>query len=322
MIRGCAAPLVSVVMSVYNGAPYLAEAIRSILDQTYRNLEFIITDDGSTDESAAIIGAHADQDGRIRPIFMDHCGIARADNVGVGAARGEWIARMDQDDIALPERLEIQLAYMRSTGVDICGSLAETFGTENKLYWYPESHEGIRREFVFRFGILQPTVLMKAAVLKDNPYHERTGCVDYEFWTRLVSRYGMANVPRVLLKYRRHERQTTVTDGRCFRADLRRHRFRYFYSLFPGTPLSEYLPLSRVADNLSMPTTTELERAGRWLTEISRPPASELRGMMIERWKKTWDRSMSLGPEGYAIYRCYLNELESRSGFLPGFTHE
>jgi glycosyltransferase involved in cell wall biosynthesis len=316
------ASLISVVMSVYNGAPYLVEAIRSILVQTHGNLEFVITDDGSSDGSAAIIRDHAAKDERIRPIFLDHSGLALADNTGVGLARGEWIARMDQDDIALPRRLEVQLAYMRATGVDICGSLAETFGTEQRVYWYPETHEAIRREFVFRFGILQPTALVKSRILKEHPYSERTRCVDYEFWTRLISRYRMANVPQVLLKYRRHERQTSVTDGGRFKADLRRHRFRYFYTLFPDTPLRDYLPLSRIADNLPMPSLAELERAGQWLWELSRAPASELGGIMIERWKKTWDRSSNLGPDGYAVYRRYLEELENLSVCRTLSAHE
>jgi glycosyltransferase involved in cell wall biosynthesis len=305
-------PLISVVMSVYNGTPYLEETIESILRQTHGNLEFIVTDDGSSDESASIIRSRAAGDARIRPLFRTHSGIGGADNAGVRAARGEWIARMDQDDIALPERLEVQLAYMRETGADICGSLAESFGTEKKLYWFPESHEGIRRALLIYIAVLQPTVLMKARILKDNPYDERTYAADYELWTRLVPVCRMANVPRVLLKYRRHDRQATGTEKARFVADMRKIRFRYFYTLFPGTPLSDVLPLSRIADHLAMPSLSDLERAGRWLKDLFADQAPGLREFMAGRWQKTWERSSHLGPDGEVIYRRYLEELEVR----------
>ncbi len=302
-------PLVSVVLSVFNGAPFLEETIGSVLRQTLGNLELIITDDGSSDGSAAIIQDWAAKDSRVRPFFRAHSGIGATDNAGVREARGEWIARIDQDDVALPERLEVQLAYARETGAEVCGSLAESFGTETKLYWFPETDEGIRRALLVYIAILQPTVLVKARILKDNPYHERTHAADYDLWTRLAPACRMANVQRVLLKYRRHDRQTTGTEKARFLADMRRIRFRYFYSLFPGTPLSGLLPLSRIADRAPMPSLAELDRAGRWLRDLFCGQEPGLKKFMAERWRETWARSTHLGPAGEAVYRKYLEEL-------------
>src|SRR2546425_12663765 len=100
-------------MPVYNAERYVAEAITSILTQTYPRLEFIIVDDGSTDGSAALVCAFAARDSRIRPFFLAHGGQSRALHAGIATARGELIALMDNDDIALPERFAIQLAWMR-----------------------------------------------------------------------------------------------------------------------------------------------------------------------------------------------------------------
>jgi len=214
------------------------------------------------------------------------------------------------------------LAYAHAVGADICGSLAETFGTERKIYWYPESHEAIRREFLFRFAILQPTVLMKAPLLKEHPYSERTFAADYELWTRLVPLCRMANVPKVLLKYRLHERQTTRMERARFRGDLRRLRFLYFYTLYPHTPLRDYLPLSRLADGMAMPSLADLERAGQWLKDLSRAPAAELGEGMKDRWRRTWKLSTSLGPDGYDVYRRYCDELEQYDPSGSGSIHE
>lgn len=302
-------PLVSVVLSVFNGAPFLEETIGSVLLQTYGNLELIITDDGSRDESASIIRDSAERDTRVRPFFRAHSGIGATDNAGVREARGEWIARIDQDDIALPERLEVQLAYARETGTDVCGSLAESFGTEEKLYWFPESDEGIRRALLVYIAILQPTVLAKARILKDNPYDERTYAADYDLWTRLAPACRMANVQRVLLKYRRHDRQTTGKEKARFLSDLRKIRFRYFYKLYPGAPLSDLLPLSRVADRMPMPNRSDLDRGGRWLSDLFGDQEPGLRKFMAERWRETWERAADRGPEAEAVYRKYLEEL-------------
>src|SRR5664280_1259769 len=115
-------PAVSVVMTVFNTASYLAETIESLLRQTFADFEFIIVDDGSTDGSVDLIRRHATLDSRIRPLFGGHRGQGAAANAGIALARGHFIARMDSDDIALPERLATQLAWMDRTGVEVCGS--------------------------------------------------------------------------------------------------------------------------------------------------------------------------------------------------------
>jgi glycosyltransferase involved in cell wall biosynthesis len=310
---GCHRPLISVIMPVYNGASYLPAAIESILGQSYSHLEFIIVDDGSTDGSAEIVSAYARDDGRIRNVCMDHGGVARALNTGTDLARGEWIARMDSDDIALPDRLAAQLDWAERNGVDICGGQVETFGAEQRIFWFPQSHDAICAELIFRPALLHPTLLLRSHILKANPYDPESTFEDYEMYTRLGARYRLGNVPRVLLKYRRHAHQTQILNEREIRRDLGRYRFRYVYSLFPDTPLPDYLALARVADRRPMTSVSELRRAGEWLIHLAALPDRTLRQRMAFRWRRTWERSAALGPECDRIFFDFQKQFESES---------
>src|SRR5438046_2743554 len=106
-------PTVSVIMSVYNAQRYLAAAIDSILAQTFTDFEFIIIDDGSTDRSSQILADFANKDSRIRVETRANKGLTRSLNEAIALSRGEFLARMDADDIALPNRLEVQVRFMR-----------------------------------------------------------------------------------------------------------------------------------------------------------------------------------------------------------------
>jgi glycosyltransferase involved in cell wall biosynthesis len=160
-------PLISVVMPVYNAERYVAQAITSILTQTYSHFEFIIVDDGSTDGSATIVRDFAARDARIRPFFPAHSGQARALNTGITTAQGELIAFMEHDDIALPERFAIQLDWMRRTGVVICGGCLKSFGDTDGFWWFPETHKAICHELLFGGNALHlGSALIQAEVAK------------------------------------------------------------------------------------------------------------------------------------------------------------
>lgn len=114
-------PMISVVMPVYNAEKYLGEAIQSILNQTYTDFEFIIINDGSTDKSLEIIEKYKKQDERILLISRENRGLVASLNEGIEKAKGKYIARMDADDISLPERFKKQLALMEEENLDLCG---------------------------------------------------------------------------------------------------------------------------------------------------------------------------------------------------------
>lgn len=206
-------PIISVVMSVYNGGEFLAGAIESVLVQTFRDFEFIIVNDGSTDGSLAILEECAQRDCRIRLISRENRGLTASLNEGIANARGEWIARMDADDISLPDRFEKQMAWLQKTGADICGGWIRLTGTLFHRVWqYYGSGDAIRLKLLFGSAFAHPTVMLRTDIAKANPYSENARYVeDYELWARLA-RLGvkMTNYPGVVLRYRIHPGQVTV----------------------------------------------------------------------------------------------------------------
>ena len=297
-----AEPLISVVMPVRNGAPYVADAVSSIQAQSYRHWELVVVDNESDDDSAVIVGALAARDPRIRLITGVPRGIAGALNAGVDLARGQLIARMDADDVAVPERLEVQLQWMRRTGVEICGGWIQQFGDRQGLVWFPETHEAIARELLFRCALMHPTVLTHAEILKRHRYNERAGFKDYELWTRLIHLYRMGNIPAVLLRYRRHPNQVTVTDGAVLRAGNARLHASLFDALFPDANPDDAEILERVAERVPFSSLRDLEHAGSLLARIARDQETMLSQRMLDRWRGACRRS---APLGTAAWRCY-----------------
>lgn len=296
-------PLISVVMPVYNAERYVANAIRSILEQTYSYFELIIVDDGSTDDTTEIISTFATNDTRIRLICLAHGGGPRAANAGIAVARGKLIARMDADDIALPERFAVQLAWMQKTDVDICGSCIKRFGAEDGLIWFPETHEAIRHELLFRVGILHPTMIIRADILKKHPYDEKTYHDDYELLTRLAPIFRMGNVQQVLLKHRCHTQQSNVVYRDQFIAEQRQFRRTYFHTLFPQATTDDYTAIELAAEKTPAVNPVELELAGKWLARLAQTPDNFLRERMARRWLATCQRSAHLGSACYRLYR-------------------
>lgn len=304
-------PAISVIMPVYNAGAFLAEAIESILTQTYRDFEFLIVDDGSTDGSGTIISSYAAKDKRIRCRFGKHRGTISAMAEGVRISRGAWIARMDHDDVSLRDRLAAQLEWAMQKGLDLCGAQVETFGTEEQKLWFPETHEDIGRELLFRCPILYPTTIIRASLLRTDFCAVDINCVfdDYELATRLAPFHRLGNMPSVLLRHRMHEKKSSKVSQKEMRDDFQKYRFRYFYRMFPNTPLSEYIPLARVSDCLPMKTLPELERAGRWLTKLSEVTDEKVTAKMRQRWQETCGRSTALGREVDHILDYYMNRI-------------
>jgi len=203
-------PRVSVVMSVYNGVvEYLGEAIESILNQTFTDFEFIIIDDGSRDNSLAILSEYARNDHRIRIIQNRYNqGLSVSLNKGIRAARGEYIARMDADDLCHPDRLTSQVAFMDTHNeVAICGTWVAYFGCKDDVLHFPASHEAIFTRMFFENALAHPSVMIRAATLAQRSlqYDEQIlFAQDYELWSRAIKYLTFENLERVLLFYRVH----------------------------------------------------------------------------------------------------------------------
>ncbi|MGE0772987.1 MAG: glycosyltransferase [Cyclobacteriaceae bacterium] len=198
-------PLVSVLMPVYNASPFLKDSVESILSQTFSDFEFLIINDGSTDDSGAIIDSYKDT--RVLHHQMArNKGIISALNYGLSKVRGTLIARMDADDIALPTRLAEQIDFMRSCAdVGVSGTWVEYFGERDGLMKAPAHHEEIVWAMLFGCPLFHPTVIMRSDLILQSklqysakyPHSE-----DYGLWVELVGQTKFANLPKPLLKYR------------------------------------------------------------------------------------------------------------------------
>lgn len=202
---------ISVVMAVYNMERYVGEAIESILDQTFKEFEFIVVDDQSTDSSYQIIQKYAALDSRIVSVKNNgKKGYFSARNLGFDLMKGKYYAVMDADDVSLPKRLEKQFDFMeKNPDVDICGSWATFFGHEEGLLKFPTTRDEIRDSLFFYNCIVHPTVIMRKKSLdKFNIKYSDSFLFaqDYELWCREIDRLKFANIPEILLKYRKHDR--------------------------------------------------------------------------------------------------------------------
>jgi glycosyltransferase involved in cell wall biosynthesis len=209
-------PRVSVLMPVYNAELYVGEAIESILNQSYTDFEFIILNDGSTDKSEEIILSYQDQ--RIRYYKnAQNLKLPVTLNKGIEQAKGEYIARMDSDDIALPERLMKQIHFLdQNPEVGVCGSNVELFGKWNFITDLSNTSHDIDAELLLKNPVFHSTVMFRKSLIlesgiKYNPSFEHLE--DYFFWAELSFYTKIVNLKDVLLKYRWHEENVSATQN-------------------------------------------------------------------------------------------------------------
>lgn len=292
-------PLVSVVMPVYNRRRFLPQAIDSILIQTFVNFEFIIVDDCSTDGSKEIITQYSQTDSRILMINNStNLGVATTRNIGHLAAKGEFVAIMDSDDIALPDRLEKQLKYLeQNPEVGLCGSWIEYIGENDrklKTWRTPLTDGEIRCEMLFAMCIANPSVMFRRALITDHLLMidpEFKVAEDYEYWSRVLDFTKAGNIGEVLLRYRIHPEQLSLRNHHelnktisfvhrrflskmgidCSEEELSIHKAVSMYEHSDGTDLipqvAYWLKKLITANNKSMvfpEATFQKEISGRW----------------------------------------------------------
>lgn len=205
-------PLISVLIPCHNAAPWLKGAVDSVCAQSIRNLEILIYDDGSTDESGDAIDRLAATDPRI--VVMGEAtnrGIVYVLNAMLKNARGAYIARMDGDDICLPQRFEQQLRFIEAGNADLCGTWFQEFGggIPRTVRWRHKPDE-LRAAMLFQNTICHPTVMAKREVFESFTYREDYNLAeDYDLYVRALTRFRLANLPATLLRYRRHREQAT-----------------------------------------------------------------------------------------------------------------
>lgn len=201
-------PKVSVLMSVYNGERYLRQAVESILAQTFADFEFIIIDDCSNDLSGSIINSYSDP--RIVSVRNEiNLGLTGSLNAGLEIVRGEYIARMDCDDVSLPERLGKQVSFMDShPEVGVCGAWAKDIDEAGRVIADRPTRIGELADYYYWIPspVIHPSAMIRAALLKRLRYdHNLRYAQDYDLWLRIVKTgYKLASMPEHLLQYRVH----------------------------------------------------------------------------------------------------------------------
>ena len=202
-------PAISVLMPVYNGEKYLDEAVRSILGQTFSDFEFILINDGSTDNSLQILQNHARQDNRIRLISRKNRGLVSTLNEGLALAKAPLIARMDADDIAYPERFKLQKQFMDDHPAIVCvGGYIEMIDDAGRLLTLltmPLEDQAIQELTLKGHSpIVHPASMIRASTIKEiGGYKEEyKAAEDLDLWLRLGEIGKLANIPHLILRYR------------------------------------------------------------------------------------------------------------------------
>ncbi len=306
-------PLVSVIMPVYNAAPFVGAAIGSVLGQTLRDFELIAIDDASTDGSREILARIADP--KCRVLTNDtNLGAAETKNRGIDQARGEFLAFLDADDLAVPERLARQMEWLRAhpkTGV--LGSNIEHIDPTGKSLGFFDFAEAdsrvLRTQLLFRNRIAQSSVMLRAAALNGMRFRrEFEPAEDYDLWTRLGCE--LAVVGEALVRYRIHEQSVSATKGAAMLRAVNTIHGALLRKL--GLDDHENLHAAAVAADpiASFPLFKGIER---WLCSLRTanqacaqydPKILDLE--LHERWRSAGERARRLGLAGWGFWRQSL----------------
>jgi GT2 family glycosyltransferase len=303
---------VSVLMPVYNGADVLDAAIKSILAQTLTDLELLIVNDGSTDTTLRVV--HSFKDTRIRVIDLPtNQGLVNALNTGLAAARGEFLARMDHDDIAHPARLEKQIAAMTESGSVICGSAVQPFGSiGGHPIAYPLTDAEIRASLPVGSTFAHPAVTMRTEVCRRLGYSSATKhCEDYDLWWRLSKEGIMENLKEPMLSYRFHPDQISskyhqlqLTGTAAVAANQLRleGRYRHDQDLHCHSRALSYVPLASLE---------ELEAIGNWLNWLRNSfdaTGTEVTNQYHHVWRRVCSHQPHLGTGLWNSYKRFPPE--------------
>ena len=230
----------TVLMPVYNVAPYVADAIESVLSQTYSDFELLVLDDCSTDNTVDIVNSF--KDSRIRLVRNEvNLGLAENLNKGIELANTEFIARMDGDDIACPLWLEKGVATLdRRPEVGICSFGFEFFGDKNSLVRFPEHNEDSKAEMLFGCTVIVP--VFRRSIMVDNGLRYETSAFpaeDYSMWSYCYRVTQVYNVQETMFRYRTHNTQISTEKRRLQIEKANNVRLRMLDWLNPNFSESE-----------------------------------------------------------------------------------
>lgn len=238
-------------MPVFNAEKFLEMSIKSILNQTFTNFEFIIINDGSTDCSLEIINRLGQIDNRIKIINQENRGIVKSLNSGIRYSKGELIARMDADDISHPKRLEKQLFYLvNNPNIDLISCSYQPIDVNNNNLGppiiHPSNETALKIALCFSSPICHPGVMAKRKVFISHPYKE-TVSEDHTLWISVAKKYSLSNIEEVLLNYRITENSLSQKNKLRIKIETKTRGFLFFLWLYRNHPRikEQYFEISK-----------------------------------------------------------------------------
>lgn len=313
-------PKVSVIMAVYNGEKYVHEAITSILNQSLRDLEFVIVNDCSTDGTPEILASMADKDGRIKIVNNEsNLGLASSLNRAIEASSGEYLARMDDDDISLRNRLSKQVSFLDAhPDIDICGTGAIVFGFFRRRANVRESHEDICARLLFSNPMFHPSIMFRRSSFPSaEPIYEdaRVRVEDLELWYRLSATHKMANINQKLVKYRTYDpknlkkRDSVVAHGNL----IRREMLEKLVGEVTEDQFYTHMKIAKCSRNCDLGFLDEVKDWLMCLYEKNRTrkefDTQALMNVISERWWRVCKSTVECGFPAWHRYRAAPNEL-------------
>jgi len=267
-------PVVTVLMPLYNGAPFVQQSVESILTQSFRDFEFLIIDDGSSDDGPEIVAGIEDK--RIVLGRKPHnMGVAATLNRGLAMARGKYVARMDADDISLPDRLERQVLFMDShPEVGISGGWVRFFG-EGPAYSlrHPCPPASLRCYALFENPLCHMTVIMRRDMVETHRlrYDGRySRSEDYELWSRALQLFQLANLDRILVRARQHHASATLANWPEMALQTEQIQAKLLETL-GITPSQEERRLHhQVGRGYRQEKLSQIQAGEQWLSHLSR----------------------------------------------------
>lgn len=242
-------PVFSIVLCTYNAKTYLDECIQSLLNQTFSDFELIIVDDGSSDGTLAYLEGIQDPRVKLVRLGRNH-GLIHARTQGFQAASGRYIAVMDADDIAAPNRLEEQFRAMEKGGLDVCGTFHTTLDNatgKRRIRKGHSSDSDIRALLTIYSPLCNPSTSLTTRILQETGYNtEYTHAEDYGLWCEIAARGGrFHNIPSPLLTYRVHASQVSQVKQEAARNSFRKIQHRYVSQLTGLDYVPSSMPFSQ-----------------------------------------------------------------------------
>jgi glycosyltransferase involved in cell wall biosynthesis len=291
---------VTVLMPVYNAEKYLASAIQSILDQTYKDFELLLINDGSTDKSVEVIESF--NDSRIKLVHNEqNINVESTLNRGLDLIDTEYIARMDSDDIAFPNRLQKQVEYMdKHPEVGVCSSWIHLFDAVEYDIQNPTDHDEIQCELLFHNVIAHPGVIMRKSLIdKYNlRYAKYRYAEDLDMWMRCSFLFKLHNVPEVLLNYRISSNSVSQAHSQLQNESINKVLKKNFEALGLNLNDDQINLHKKIGYKVPFTDRIELTKAGKHLYEMivanqrtSRYPKEVFKKTIIKYWYTACDKA-------------------------------